>query len=60
MQHPSALMYKPQIRSKMLDKIRQAIMTDQSPQSLDERMEALSGAKKAQLMRSVKMDQLSM
>ncbi len=60
MQHPYALMYKPQIRSKMLDKIRQAIMTDQSPQSLDERIEALSGAKKAQLIRSVKMDQLSM
>ena len=35
-------------------------MTDQSPHSLDERIEALSGAKKAQLMRSVKMDQLSM
>ena len=60
MQHPYALMYKPQIRFKMLDKIRQAIMTDQSPQSLDERIEALSGAKKAQLIRSVKMDQLSM
>ena len=60
MQNPYALMDKPQIRSETLDKIRQAIMTDQRPQSLEERIEALSDAEKAQLMRSVKMDQLSM
>ena len=54
------LMDRPQIRSETLDKIRQAIMTDQRPQSLEERIEALSEAQKAQLMRSVKMDQLSM
>jgi hypothetical protein len=60
MQNPYALMDKPQIRSETLDKIRQAIMTDQRPRSLEERIEALSEAQKAQLMRSVKMDQLSM
>ena len=60
MQNPYALMDKPQTRSETLDKIRQAIMTDQPPQSLEERIEALSEAQKAQLMRSVKMDQLSM
>ena len=60
MKNPYALMDKPQIRSETLDKIRQAIMTDQRPQSLEERIEALSDAEKAQLMRSVKMDQLSM
>ena len=60
MQNPYALMDRPQIRSETLDKIRQAIMTDQRPQSLEERIEALSEAQKAQLMRSVKMDQLSM
>jgi hypothetical protein len=60
MQKPYALMDKPQIRSETLDKIRQAIMTDQRPRSLEERIESLSDAEKAQLMRSVKMDQLSM
>ena len=60
MQNPYALMDKPQTRSETLDKIRQAIMTDQRPQSLEERIEALSEAQKAQLIRSVKMDQLSM
>ncbi len=61
MQNPYALMDKPQIRSETLDKIRQAIMTDQRPQSLEERIEALSEAQKAQPIRSsVKMDQLSM
>ena len=54
------LMDRPQIRSETLDKIRQAIMTDQRPRSLEERIEALSDAQKAHLMRSVKMDQLSM
>ena len=52
-------MDKPQIRLETLDKICQAIMTDQRPQSLEERIEAPSDAKKAQLIRSVKMDQLS-
>ena len=60
MQNPYALMDRPQIRSETLDKIRQAIMTDQRPQSLEERIEALSDTEKAQLMRSIKMDQLSM
>jgi hypothetical protein len=60
MQNPYALMDKPQTRSETLDKIRQAIMTDQRPRSLEERIEALSEAQKAQLIRSVKMDQLSM
>ena len=60
MQNPYALMDRPQIRSETLDKIRQAIMTDQRPRSLEERRETLSDAEKAQLMRSVKMDQLSM
>jgi hypothetical protein len=60
MQNPYALMDKPQTRSETLDKIRQAIMTDQRPRSLEQRIEALSDAEKAQLMRSVKMDQLSM
>ena len=44
MQNPYALMDKPQTRSETLDKIRQAIMTDQRPQSLEERIEALSEA----------------
>ena len=60
MQNPYALMDKPQTRSETLDKIRQAIMTDQRPRNLEERIEALSEAQKAQLIRSVKMDQLSM
>ncbi|MDC0491250.1 hypothetical protein OAN81_08445 [Paracoccaceae bacterium] len=60
MQNPYALMDRPQIQSETLDKIRQAIMTDQRPQSLEERIEAPSEAEKTQLMRSVKMDQLSM
>ena len=60
MQNPYALMDRPQIQSETLDKIRQTIMTDQRPQSLEERIEALSEAEKTQLMRSVKMDQLSM
>ena len=60
MQNPYALMDKPQTRSETLDKIRQAIMTDQRPRSLEERIEVLSEAQKARLMRSVKMDQLSM
>ena len=60
MQNRNAVTDKPQIRSETLDKIRQAIMTDQRPRSLEERIEVLSEAEKAQLMRSVKMDQLSM
>ena len=60
MQNRYALTDKPQIRSETLDKKRQAIMTDQRPQSLEERIEAPSEAQKAHLMRSIKMDQLSM